>query len=455
MGGGEPSKGKGGGKSGGKGKGGKGKGKGDSDGGDRPASAPPGGRGGGGGSGGGRGGGAGGKGGPKAKVGDTREMGGVTLVAVAKDGQIAWEPVGGMDSQASRDAQRRAAQDEARSLRDTASAIKDQRVAEARDDERKERQRKAQMLGSDAVYRTSKARGPLIPVPKLLVETRLEEENARNMGMPQSAPKQYQFVKESLDALERDYATKEQAARGQAYERNRRKLRIGGQGDSGADEDEGEEEEDLRTRLSKMTDAEFKVLAMERKARADSEVAANGAAAAGGRGGVAGGGGAAGGRGGGRGARQQPLGPKDDPDFSRRPPPPAGGAALAGGGEAAGGGRGGRGGRSGRGGRGTGPPAAAAESATPRANGNGYQREALTTPTHEHARTRHLPGTCPAPARHLPGTCSAPARHPLGTCSAPARHQPYALHRARRSGRGGRSAKQLPLPPSEDPDYRR
>ena len=80
-----------------------------------------------------RGGGAGGKGGPKAKVGDTREMGGVTLVAVAKDGQIAWEPVGGMDSQASRDAQRRAAQDEARSLRDTASAIKDQRVAEARE----------------------------------------------------------------------------------------------------------------------------------------------------------------------------------------------------------------------------------------------------------------------------------------------------------------------------------
>ena len=48
------------------------------------------------------------------------------------------------------------------------------------------------MLGFDAVYRTSKARGPLIPVPKLLVETRLEEENARNMGMPQSAPKQYQ-----------------------------------------------------------------------------------------------------------------------------------------------------------------------------------------------------------------------------------------------------------------------
>jgi len=163
MGGGEPSKGKGGGKGGGKGKGAKGKGKGDSDGGDRPASAPPGGRGGGGGGGGGRGGGAGGKGGPKAKVGDTREMGGVTLVAVAKDGQIAWEPVGGMDSQASRDAQRRAAQDEARSLRDTASAIKDQRVAEARDDERKERQRKAQLLGSDAVYRTSKA--PTYPNP--------------------------------------------------------------------------------------------------------------------------------------------------------------------------------------------------------------------------------------------------------------------------------------------------
>ena len=32
--------------------------------------------------------------------------------------------------------------------------------------------------------------------------------------MPQSAPKQYQFVKESLDALERDYAAKEQVRLG-------------------------------------------------------------------------------------------------------------------------------------------------------------------------------------------------------------------------------------------------
>ena len=134
-------KGKGGGKGGG-GKG-KGKGKGRSEGGDpdRPTSAPPGGRGsGGGGSGGGRGGGgAGGKGAPKAKVGDTREMGGVMLVAVDKDGRIAWEPVGGIDSQASRDAQRRAAQDEARWLREQQAAIKDQRVAEAREIERKEK----------------------------------------------------------------------------------------------------------------------------------------------------------------------------------------------------------------------------------------------------------------------------------------------------------------------------
>ena len=98
------------------------------------------------------------------------------------------------------------------------------------------------MLGAENVYRTSKARGPLTPVPKLLVETRLEEENARNAGMPQSAPKQYQvrlcprrrpqhgsprhrrdgvrprgrapwqFIKESLDALEREYAAKARRA---------------------------------------------------------------------------------------------------------------------------------------------------------------------------------------------------------------------------------------------------
>ena len=34
----------------------------------------------------------------KTKVGDTRIMGGVELVAVEKEGRIAWEPVGGIDS---------------------------------------------------------------------------------------------------------------------------------------------------------------------------------------------------------------------------------------------------------------------------------------------------------------------------------------------------------------------
>ena len=44
-------------------------------------------------------------------------MGGVLLYAVEKDGVIKWEPVDGIDSVASREAQRRKEQDEARSVR--------------------------------------------------------------------------------------------------------------------------------------------------------------------------------------------------------------------------------------------------------------------------------------------------------------------------------------------------
>ena len=38
------------------------------------------------------------------------------------------------------------------------------------------------------------------------------------------------FLKESLDAYEKDYAAKERAAREQAYERNRRRLKVSGDG---------------------------------------------------------------------------------------------------------------------------------------------------------------------------------------------------------------------------------
>jgi hypothetical protein len=88
-------------------------------------------------------------------------------------------------------------------------------MQEAKDLARKEQQRKAQMFGSENVYRTSKVRGPLVPVPKLLAETRAEEEAARKAGMPQSNPNAYKFIKESLVGLEAQYAEKEQSAREQ------------------------------------------------------------------------------------------------------------------------------------------------------------------------------------------------------------------------------------------------
>ena len=111
----------------------------------------------------------------------------------------------------------------------------------------------------------------LLAVPALLTATREEEAQARKMGLDKSQPKQYLFIKESLDALEAQHAAKERAAREAKYERDRRRLKVGGKGggQGGDDEDSAgsEEEEDLRTKLSKMSDEEFKQLALERKKR--------------------------------------------------------------------------------------------------------------------------------------------------------------------------------------------
>ena len=236
------------------------------------------------GDGGGRGGGGGqhgapaaapGKGTPRAKAGDTKEMGGITLVAVDREGSIKWEPLGGIDSVASRDAQRKVVQDEARWRKEMEASVKDARAQEAKDLARREQQRKAELFGAENVYRTSKARAPRLAVPPLLAQTREEEEAARKAGMDKNAPKQYQFIKESLDALEAQHAAKEQAARKVAYDRNRKRLNVSGRGDADgqADSDPEEEVEDLRTRLSQMSDDEFKQLAMERKKRAEAELA--------------------------------------------------------------------------------------------------------------------------------------------------------------------------------------
>ena len=83
-----------------------------------------------------------------AKVGDQKEMGGVMLVAVERDGQIKWEPVDGIDSVAGREAQRRAERDEARWVKDMEATVKDARVQEAKEIARKERARKAELFGA-------------------------------------------------------------------------------------------------------------------------------------------------------------------------------------------------------------------------------------------------------------------------------------------------------------------
>ena len=127
-----------------------------------------------------------------------------------------------------------AAKEEERWIRETQNAIKEQRVAEARELARKEKSRKAELFGAEEVYTSVRAhKAPHVPVPKLLRETREEEAAARAAGMAQSAPKQYQFIKESLDALEAKHAAADLAAREKAYDRNRRRLKVRGRGGGG------------------------------------------------------------------------------------------------------------------------------------------------------------------------------------------------------------------------------
>ena len=123
-------------------------------------------------------------------------MGGVTLVAVNRDGGIAWEAVDPPASVACRETQRHAERDEARWLLEQEQQVKDARRLEARELQRRETERKAQLLGADSVYRTSKTRGPLVQPSKLLLQTREEEAAARAAGMPQRAPQQYLFINE-------------------------------------------------------------------------------------------------------------------------------------------------------------------------------------------------------------------------------------------------------------------
>ena len=153
-----------------------------------------------------------------SRVGDTKLMGGLTLVAVERDGSIRWEPADGVDSIASREVDAAADRDEARWRRDREAIARNVRAREANECARKEQQRKAevrtmqpsgcvpgvtavsrllcshQLFGVENVCHTSRPKGPHVPVPPLLAQTREEEAAARKAGMNKSAPKQYQVA---------------------------------------------------------------------------------------------------------------------------------------------------------------------------------------------------------------------------------------------------------------------
>jgi len=218
--------------------------------------------------------------GRNVKAGDIMEMGGLTLIAIEKEGRLAWEPMNNDDNSGCEQMQ------EARWLKDSEALLREQRIAQARSLRQKDHSRKAAMFGAENVYRTQRTHDPVLPVPKLLADTRVEDDNARKAGMDKSDPKKYQFIKESLVALEEDYAEQLRLAREQIYQRNRARLNVSANVD-----DEEQEMESMASKIAKMTDEEFKALALERKQRADADVGMQVSARAGrggaGRGGAA------------------------------------------------------------------------------------------------------------------------------------------------------------------------
>jgi len=147
------------------------------------------------------------------------------------------------------------------------SQLLDKRMAQVRDLRHREQQRKADMFGAEN-FRPHRSRGPIVPLPQLLVNTRAEDEKARNDGMDKSEPKRYQFIKESLVALENEYAEQVRTARELAYEHNRSRLKVS----NSSSALDLEEEEPMATKISKMSDEEFKALAIRRKQCADKDV---------------------------------------------------------------------------------------------------------------------------------------------------------------------------------------
>lgn len=200
------------------------------------------------------------------KVGSTMEMGGVTLVAVEKDGRLVWEPAACFESTS---AQKQALPVDVRWIEDSAVVVQQQRIAQAHRLLQSEQQRKANAIGVEHVYRTHRLTWPHVPAPKLLIDTRAEDKQAREAGMDKLEPKKYQFIKESLIALERKYAEQLRTARENAYDRTRVRCRLA---DCASPQDELES---VASQVDQMTDEEFKALAIERKQRADVDISSH------------------------------------------------------------------------------------------------------------------------------------------------------------------------------------
>ena len=90
---------------------------------------------------------------PRVKAGQTKQMGGVTLVAVERDGRMCWEPENHAGSATSRDARQESERNEARWLKDMESKAQGARVREARSNVRSERERKTDLFDDSAVRR--------------------------------------------------------------------------------------------------------------------------------------------------------------------------------------------------------------------------------------------------------------------------------------------------------------
>jgi len=135
--------------------------------------------------------------GRNVKAGDIMEMGGLTLIAIEKEGRLAWEPMNNDDNSGCEQMQAKACMgtwndlishsntllQEARWLKDSEALLREQRIAQARSLRQKDHSRKAAMFGAENVYRTQRTHDPVLPVPKLLADTRVEDDNARKAGM--------------------------------------------------------------------------------------------------------------------------------------------------------------------------------------------------------------------------------------------------------------------------------